>query len=903
MKPKVLFAGSSKSRLVPALAAALASITCGHAVELLVDGVTTEPTAGTYTYDATSGNSGIRNGGTFKVNSGVNVTVNNSNNVWFGIGDGTGSSLLWLNGGSMILNSNWGTILGRTANGTITIDSGSLTVNKASGNDNGLLMSEGGATGIVNLNGSGTLTTYKISSTGANTSQIFNFNGGTLKPTASKADWFANTGNILTQVRNGGAKIDTAGFDVTIGEQLVHVSGDNAIDGGLTKSGNGTLTLSAANTFTGAVVVNGGTLVASTGNSAASGAFSEASSITVTGATLQSGTNSLFGYNGTKVKNITVNTGGVLTMNDGSDVNVGNVTLAGGTLAAIGTNHAGFGSWVFRWNSVLSVTENSTVSAVNVLMNNSSSINVAAGKTLSFTGTLTDTVSNGNSTLIKTGDGTMTVTNTNTYTGVTTISGGTLQIGNGTTDGSITNTSNVVNTATLAFNLAGNQNFNKAISGTAGNVTKAGAGTLTLSGNNTYTGTTTVSAGTLDLSGTNTSLGNLAINGATALTKVTAGATTINSVTNGTYIIGGGTLEIDGGALTLQGENSWFSVGNNDQGSGAGTLTLKSGSFTTTNRFGLTVANDTGTINIQGGTFTANGSYNNGIALGESSGGNGTLNLNGGVLITDRIRGGSGVGAVNFNGGKLQSTGDVTDAFFFADGGNKITTTIQSGGLKVGGTPNFTIAEGMGGTGGITKEDANTVIISGNNTFNGATTVTAGTLKVSGSIASSDVTVNGGILASGTTGTVGKDVTVNTGAKFAAGDVTAVGAASVANDLNFSSGSIFDWDLNTATNTYDTVSVTGALNITSGAKFNVVSSTAFTDAFWDTTRTWSNIFGSKMIDNFLVTNFLYSGSATAPTAEGSFTVTGLSLTWTAVPEPTTALAGLLLTAGLLRRRR
>ena len=116
---------------MPALAVALATITSGHAQNLLVNGGLTEPAAGTYTYNATNGNSGIRNGGTFKVNTGVNVTVNNGGNSWIGIGDIAGSSLLWLNGGSMTINSNWGTVLGRTANGTITIDSGSLTVNKA----------------------------------------------------------------------------------------------------------------------------------------------------------------------------------------------------------------------------------------------------------------------------------------------------------------------------------------------------------------------------------------------------------------------------------------------------------------------------------------------------------------------------------------------------------------------------------------------------------------------------------------------------------------------------------------------------------------------------------------------------------------------------------------------------
>ena len=110
--------------------------------------------------------------------------------------------------------------------------------------------------GTVNLNG-GTISTARIYK-GAGTA-TFNFNGGTLKPTADTATLLSGP---YTQVRNGGAVINTNGFNVTIPEAIVHsvVGGDNAVDGGLTKSGSGTLTLSGVNGYTGVTTVKAGTL-------------------------------------------------------------------------------------------------------------------------------------------------------------------------------------------------------------------------------------------------------------------------------------------------------------------------------------------------------------------------------------------------------------------------------------------------------------------------------------------------------------------------------------------------------------------------------------------------------------------------------------------------------------------
>ena len=91
----------------------------------------------------------------------------------------------------------------------------------------------------------------------------------------------------------------------------------------------------------------------------------------------------------------------------------------------------------------------------------------------------------------------MGLTGSNTYSGTTTISGGTLQIGDGTTDGSIGSSGNIVDNAVLLYNLVGTQAYANAISG-SGSLRKQGGGTLTVSAtNNTYNGGTSINAGTL----------------------------------------------------------------------------------------------------------------------------------------------------------------------------------------------------------------------------------------------------------------------------------------------------------------------------------------------------------------------------------------------------------------------
>ena len=100
--------------------------------------------------------------------------------------------------------------------------------------------------------------------------------------------------------------------------------------------------------------------------------------------------------------------------------------------------------------------------------------------------------------LTKLGVGMLTLTNSNTYSGTTTVNAGTLQLGNGMPgfDGSIAG--NIVDNGALVYNLNGGQTYGGIIAG-SGSVTKIGSNTLTLEGNNSYSGPTVINGGTLKL--------------------------------------------------------------------------------------------------------------------------------------------------------------------------------------------------------------------------------------------------------------------------------------------------------------------------------------------------------------------------------------------------------------------
>ena len=166
-----------------------------------------------------------------------------------------------------------------------------------------------------------------------------------------------------------------------------------------------------------------------------------------------------------------------------------------------------------------------------------------------FSGRITDGF--GTVALTQSGPGTLTLTGANTYSGGTTISGGTLQIRTGGTTGSILG--DVTDNAALAFDRSDTVTFTGAVSGT-GSLTQLGGGTLLLTNTNTYSGGTTISAGTLQIGAGGTSgsiVGDVTDNGTLAFNRS-------DHVTFGGVVSGTGSLTQQGpGTLTLTGANTY----------------------------------------------------------------------------------------------------------------------------------------------------------------------------------------------------------------------------------------------------------------------------------------------------------------------------------------------------------
>jgi autotransporter-associated beta strand protein len=208
---------------------------------------------------------------------------------------------------------------------------------------------------------------------------------------------------------------------------------------------------------------------------------------------------------------------------------------------------------------------------------------------------------------------------------------------------------------------------------------------------------------------------------------------------------GTGKMIMTAGAVNIGG---WFAIG---RFGGIGDLEFSGGSITmspgNTGNITLATTPSTGVVNQTGGALTntvsqtwiaesASGTWNlNGgtdvfgvVLLTRLSGANGTFNLNGGDLFATQILDPTGNGTFNFNGGTLHARANSGD-FLQASHG----ITVKAGGAFINSDGHdIAISQPLSnGGGGLTKQGAGSLTLSGSLSYSGATIVSNGTLFIS----------------------------------------------------------------------------------------------------------------------------------------------------------------------------
>ncbi len=472
--------------------------------------------------------------------------------------------------------------------------------------------------------------------------------------------------------------------------------------------------------------------------------------------------------------------GGILAAKDAASLGTGDVTIAeNATLAlsqgTLDNNVTGEGQIVKSGSDELIVTGDNnysggtTISGGTLTVDHADSLGSGdidnSGVLKVGEGELENTLF-GSGSLVKTGTGELTLSGDNSYSGGTTITGGTLTADHADSLGS----GDIANSGVLQV---GEGELKNTLSG-SGSLVKTGTGELTLSGDNDYSGGTTISGGTLTADHAD-SLGTGAI------------------ANSGVLQVGEGELE-----NTLSGSGSLVKTG-------SGELTLS------------------GDNDYSGGTIISDGTLiaDNADSLGTGAVANsGVLQVGEGELENTLSGSGSlmktGTGELTLSGDNGYSGGTtITGGTLIADNADSLGTgaVANSGVLQVG---EGELENTLSGRGSLVKTGTGELTLSGDNSYSGTTTITDGTLIAANvnALGGGNIDNSGTLMLDANGAFELANVTTHTGATTA----LAAGSTLDAGQLTQENGSTLSIDLGAATDdaviTADSVTLGGTLNVT-----------------------------------------------------------------------------------------
>ena len=509
---------------------------------------------------------------------------------------------------SWFLPANWSSGV-PAANNDVEIDTNSVAfvegTNAAYANsltiDNGGVAVGNITAGTLNVNGA-------ISVGTAGTSGSFSLNYGSVScntlAIGSSGSYSDTSYGILDLTGNDPTVEMAGGVTVTINSQIIGTNG-------LNKNGLGTLVLAGNNSYSGGTTIEAGTL--QIGNGGTSGNLGS-------GDVLDDGTLAFDRSDTITFSNFISGTGNLLQEGSGTTILTGDNTYSGGTTISSGTLQVGDGG------------TNGSLGSGNVTNNSE----------LAFDRSDSLVVSNlisGSGSLWQIGSGTTILTGNNTYSGGTMITNGTLQVGDNGTSGSL-GSGNVVNNSELAFDRSDSFVVSNQISGSGG-VSQIGSGTTILTGDNTYSGVTTISNGTLQVgdNGTSGSLGTNAVYDYGSLAFDRSDNITVNNTISGT----GSVTQAGTNVLTLTATNTYS----------GGTFINNGGTVSVANGSAL----GTGNVDVNDGTLEAAAtSATNKTII--NVGGNYTQSANGNLILT--IGGTTENGTTNDDYNRLNAAGTAS---------------------------------------------------------------------------------------------------------------------------------------------------------------------------------------------------------------------------------------------------